>query len=327
MILSTISTVSNAQSRKFVLLVLLMSLVFVVGCPPTHPPLNTLVSVDEIITDHNRNAAKVPRLWARAHITMREKAGAFPLGADGILMLNKTPGVLGVHDFVLVFKKTGEELGRIGISTRESVYYMWMKVGDNPSCLWGRLGLAGAEGVEIPINPVQLLSVLTVCELPSVLTRVPFVAQTISFDPPAYVLTYVDRQPISNKLRFTRKIYFLWSEKDPPKPFMVELLDTRGVAVLTAKLSDYKTISSDVSSDDAQPMMPTDIQLTWNQTGAELNLKLYKMTTAERIDPEDIIEAYSFRSHDNFPDTITNIKCVDAHLIARDTKTKGTTQK
>ena len=301
---------------------LLVSLLFVTGCPPTHPPLETLVSVEKIITEHNRNAAKVPRLWARAKVTFREKQAAFPLSTDGILMLNKTTGVLDVHDFVLVFKKSGEQLGRIGISTRESVYYMWMNVGDNSNCLWGLLGLAGAEGIEnIPINPVQLLSVLTVCQLPSVLTRVPFVGQTISLDPPAYVLTYVDRQVLSNKLHFTRRIYCTWSEKDPPKPFMVELLDHRGVAVLTAKLSDYKTISSEDSSGDVQPMMPADIRLVWNKTGAELNLKLYKMTTEVKIDPELIPQAYSFRFH--LPSNITNIKCVDNHLTAPCGSTNG----
>lgn len=293
---------------------LLVSLCFVAGCRPAHPPLDTLVCVDRIIARHNRNAAKVSRLWGRAHITMREKAGAFPLGADGILMLNKTPGAIGPQDFVLIFKKTGEELGRIGISTRESAYYMWMKAGGDSRCLWGRLRLAGAEGIEnMPIDPIQLLSVLTVCELPSAATRVPFVGQTISFDPPGYVLTYVDRQPITNKLRFTRKIYFTWSQTAPPKPFMVELLDNRGAAVLTAKLNDYKPISPAASSQGTPAVMPTDIRLTWNQTGAELNLKLYDMTTAERIDPELISEAYSFRS--NLPDNIANVKCIDAHLM------------
>lgn len=320
----------NALSCKCVVFaVLSVSLVLFVGCPPPHPPLDTLVSVDRIITEHNRNAAKIPRLWARAHVTMREKAGAFPVSTDGILMLNKTPSVLGVQDFVLVFKKSGEEMGRIGISTLESKYYMWMNVGDNPSCLWGHLALAGADGIEIPIDPVQLLSVLTVCELPSVLTRIPFVGVTISLDPPAYVLTYVDRQVLSNKLRFTRKIYFAWSEKDPPKPFMVELLDGRGVAVLTAKLSDYKTITSEVSSEEveeAPPVMPTDIRLTWNQSGAELNLKLYNVTTKERIPPKLIPEAYSFRFH-LLRNNITNIKCVDTHLAAPGESTNGSIQK
>ncbi|MCK5113176.1 MAG: hypothetical protein KAR11_00240 [Phycisphaerae bacterium] len=329
------SNISNAQLRTGLLLVLLLGSLMLIGCPPSHPSLDTLVSVDKIVAEHNRNAAKIPQLWARADITFREKPGGFPLGADGILMLNKTPGVTGVHDFALIFKKSGEELGRVGISTRESAYYMWMKVDDNPSCVWGHLALAGAEGLEnIRINPVQLLSVLTVCELPSVFSQVPFVGQTISLAPPAYVLTYVERQPVSGKLLFTRRIHCTWSVTQPPRPFKVELLDNRGVVVLTAKLSNYQPIATGNDSDNDPeirkllPVMPTDIRLKWKdgeKDGAELDLKLYKMTTTDtKIDSEDIPLAYSLRYHLK-NNNITKIKCLDAHLMGRGQPKNGST--
>jgi hypothetical protein len=188
------------------------------------------------------------------------------------------------------------------------------------------LDLAGAPGIKaMSIDPTQLLSVLSVCELPAPQQDVPFVGQTISTDPCAYVLTYADRQPITGKLLFKREVYFRWSLSKTRRPFMVKLLDERGIGVLTARMKDYRPVKlADVNDpSDEAPMMPTDIRMTFTKSGGELRLKLTGMTTADRVDPE------AYRFWDRLPRGLRDGAVqVDADLLPpvneppKETKTK-----
>ncbi|HDY65281.1 MAG TPA: hypothetical protein ENH84_03485 [Phycisphaerae bacterium] len=282
------------------------------GCKQPCPPLETVVGVDVVVAEYNREVRRIGRLWARADIAFKENAIALPLHTDGLLVLQKAGDPAGPQDFFLKFKEAGQEIGRIGISMQDDVYYTWFIAGGKQQCLWGWLGLAGAPGIEaIPIDPTQLLSVLSVCELPAPQRDVPFVGQTIRTDPCAYVLTYADRQPITGKLLFKREVYFRWSLSEPRRPFMVKLLDERGICVLTARMKDYRPVQLADGNDrsDEPPMMPTDIRLTWTKTGSELHLKLSGMTTDDRVDPD------AYRFWDRLPVTLrTGAVQVDADL-------------
>ncbi len=273
---------------KRMALSLLLPGVMFLGCQEPPPPLETLLPVEAVVAEYNANAARIPRLWARAQITYKENALALPMSADGLLVLQKGADRSAPADFFLKFKEAGEELGRLGVSTQDEAYYLWFRAGRQRRCLWGRLATAGAENIEeLPIDPTQLLSVLSICELPTGQTSVPFVAQRIQFDPCAYVLTYVDRQPITGRFQFRREVFLRWSRTEPRRPFRVRLLDERGLAVLSTEMKDYQPVATD---DATEPRMPTDIRLRWRETGGELHLKLSQMTTADRVDPE----AYRF---------------------------------
>ncbi len=277
-----------------------------VGCKPGHPPLGTLVPMSQVISEYNSNAAKVPRLWARANISMtyREKPGdlGFSWGStigdpNGLLLLNKTANADRPQDFMLQIKELGNRIGQLGTSTVDGAYYFWLNFGDTQNCSWGQLKFAGAPGITgMPIDPTQLLAVLGVCELPADQTRPPFLGQTICFDPPAYILTFVDRQPVTKQLKFRREVYFRWSETKARRPFMVKIFNDLGLVVLTAEMKNYREISqedSDGNEGDAKPLMPTDIKLTWHETGSELHLVLAEMTTAEKFDPDAFLLYYA----------------------------------
>ncbi|MFW6132668.1 MAG: hypothetical protein ACOC8F_02135 [Planctomycetota bacterium] len=270
------------------------------GCPKPCP--ETAVGVDQLIAEHNANAAAVPRLWARARmrITLRDPQGrtfswgsASPLATpNGLLLLGKGRNPLGPHDFVLVGRElAGVELFRVGSCAAQGVYYCWYRLGEASAAYWGRHEYAGAPGVDaLPIDPNQLLAVLGVCAVPSDLTELPTVALTMQTDPCAYVLTYVDRRPVSGQIGFRRKVYFRWSDDAPRRPFRVDLISPEGRRVLTARMSDYRPIAGasagdadagvdpeawlggaepgdDADADDAaerhaeaaRPVMPTDI--------------------------------------------------------------------
>lgn len=316
------NVLANRLSRRGVTCGLLLAGFLAAGCTKPispHPPLSTLQPADVVIADYNASVSRVPRLWARANISYKESSAALPMNAEGLLVLQKSDDRNRPADFFLKFSEAGEEMGRLGVSTADEAYYAWFQSGDRQTCRWGRLALAGARGVEdMPIDPTQLPAVLAICELPADPSVPPFVAQRICFDPCAYVMTYIDRQPITGRFLFKRDVYLHWSVDEPRRAFRVDLLDENGLAVLTAEMKNYQPVAMEDVEDAAVVEMPTDILMRWHKSGGELRLKLSNMTTADRVDPE----AYRFFAR--LPRSLRGqAKQVDAHL-STDAATKGT---
>lgn len=307
---------------RFIKITITMFVLFsAVGCRVAHPPIETLVPMSQVVRQYNANAARVPRLWARVNIVMTYRENPDSVGVswgstmddpNGLLILNKADDSLGPHDFILQIKELGQRIGQLGTSRKDGAYYMWVNFGERRQCRWGHLRLAGMSKTSaMPIDPTQLLAALGICQLPANQTRPPFVAQTICFDPPAYVLTFVDRQPTTGKFKFRREMYFRWSQTKARRPFMVKFFNDLGLVVLTAKMSDYREITlEDVDDNAAQkPVMPTNIKLTWHETGSELHLVLSEMTTAEKFDPD------VFLLHYGIPEALRRVaRQVDAAL-------------
>lgn len=285
-----------------------------VGCDkPVCPPLSTAVSLEEVVADYNENAGRVPRLWTHAKVAFTFRSAPGDLGltwgstsplaeVNARLLLRKSGDGTGPQDFFLLVKEAGQSIGRIGISTADGVYYMWLTAGDEPVCYWGRLALAGAPGIAaMPIDPVQLLSVLSICELPADQTAPPLVMQRVTTNPCAYVLSYIDRQPVTGKLLSRRDVYFqrLADRGDngelvprPRRPFMVRIFDDQGRCVLTARMNDYRaipfgqgTLPEEAPLAKHPAIMPTDIHLQWHTTGSEMHILLPKVTMEDRVDP------------------------------------------
>ena len=233
------------------------------GCPAAPRPVP--VGIETLVAERNAVASAVPRLWARVERLTVKPAGV-PLSWDftGTLLLAKGPEPLGPHDFVLIGREAGQDVFRVGTSRTDQVYYYWARLGEQAGGAVGHLALAGAPGLdELPIDPMQLLSVLTVTAMPSDLTQIPAVALTMSDDPPAYVVTYIDRQPISGRILFRREVYLPWAFDQPRRPYMVKVLDNQGRRVMTAHLSDYQPIDTSTMLDPPAltPEMPTDIRI------------------------------------------------------------------
>ena len=297
------------------------------GCQPTAPL--TRVGIDPLVAEYNANARQVPRLWARAK--MQLSFNGFSLGStsplaasNGLLLLSKTDEPLGPQNFVLIGQETlAMKLFAAGSSVDEGIYYLWHRARDGQAW-WGWHELAGAPGTEtdaIPIDPNQLLSVLGICELPSNFTQLPTVALTMTHRPGekldfgekcAYVLTYLARQPLTNRILFRREIYFTWDETDPRRPYEIRLLDATGQRIMTAQLRNYKSIETDNA--DPPPVMPTDIRIAWPGRDAGLHILLSEMTTENRWD----IEAVYFRDAETgaLPDGVdpANVVPIDAGL-------------
>lgn len=248
----------NARWARIVPAVLAAALLG--GCA-TLPPQ---VPVERLVAEHNSNAERVPRLWARVRmsVTLENDDGwaftwgsASPLAApNGLLLLGKGQRPAGPHDFVLIGREiAGVELFRLGSSAEQGVYYFWHTLRGGGEAYWGRQELAGAPRIEgLPFDPNQLLAVLTVSELPRDLSKLPSVALTMSRDPQAYVLTYVDRLPASGRIGFRRRMYFRWADGEPRRPFRVEFLSPDGRVVMRAELSDYAPVAGPVGGGEPE---------------------------------------------------------------------------
>jgi len=291
------------------------------GCKPCP---ETIVPLDELVANYNNNAAKAPRLWARAEITatFKDPRSRLPFTwqtPTGLLLLLKSESPTGPHGFALVGFEVGEEVFRVGSSPTDGAYYFWYGWGSTGRCRWGRLKYAGAPGVEgIEIDPLQLLAVLGICELPADFTGIPTVALTMNTTPGecAYVLTYIDRQPVTGRITFRREMYFRWTEDAPHRPFMIKFFDDMGRRVMTARLSNYKPVDcSDLDSPpDEDPLMPSCIEITWvdpvnGEFKSRVRIRLSEMTVEDRWDTDVL------RFHENVPPRLRS-GCiqVDAHL-------------
>ncbi|MFP3938018.1 MAG: hypothetical protein ACLFVW_06715 [Phycisphaerae bacterium] len=305
-------------SRRMALLPLYGLAAALCGCPPSCP--ETAVSVETLVEEYNENASSVPRLWARAKVAVTltdEKGRSFSWGStsplatpNALLLLGKGPEQTGPHDFVLIGRETAAvELFRLGSNVDEGVYYLWYRFGEHGQAWFGRHEYAGAPGVEqLPLDPNQLVSVLSVSELPDDFTTLPVAAMTLSRDPCAYVVSYIDRQPVTGKILFRREVYFRWSDDRPRRPFRVNLFDNNGDRVMTAELDRYRPVG-DTGRDDP-PEMPTDIRISWPQRRSSVHLVLSDMTAEDRWSRK----ATGFRRF--LPGDIP-ITQVDAHLEAR----------
>jgi len=281
------------------LLLPLVGLLAIGGCKPCP---EKLLSLDELIGRYNANADAVPRLWARAEVSVSlgaPNAAAFTWRSGSptcLLLLKKGREKLGPHDFVLIGRETAAvELFRIGSSTEQGVYYFWYRLGDRGGAWSGRHAGAGAPGVRrLPIDPMQLLGVLAICALPEDPTRLPAVAVGMQNTPGdcAYVVTLIDRQPVTRRLLLKREVYFRWSETEPPRPYKVNLIDSAGRRVMTAHLKGYAPIDCSELDDppDPEPVMPSEIEIVCNPfPGVEtfvrrIRLKLSEMTAEDKWD-------------------------------------------
>ena len=259
--------------------------------PEPCPATDTIVPVHQVVAEYNANASRVAQLWAKARIKVTVPRLGIPFSwgsadpdaePNGLLMLFKNENDrLAVQDFCLIGRETGVDVFKLGCSTIEGIYYFWLGMGEDSTLMWGRTRYAGAPGVKgLPVDPLQVPSVLGICELPHDLTRPPVVAQTMNVTPGhcAYVLTYIDRQPITRRLLARREIYFRWSDTAKRRPFMVKLFDSRGVRVMTAEMKDYARIKLADDDDEATgPEMPTDIRISWPGEGTSVQIVLDRM--------------------------------------------------
>ena len=282
-------------------------------CPQMH------VSLEHLVREYNSNAAAVPRLWARVRmdITLADQKGrTFTLRSatpNGLLLLRKSAGP---PEFVLIGREMGQEMFRAGSSAAEGVYYCWYRFGGKALALWGRGKLAGAPGIKaLPIEPYQLLAVLGICELPGDFTKLPTVAMAMSKDPCAYVLTYIDRQPISNRIGFRREMYFRWSDTEPRRPFLINFFSSDGRRVMAARMKNYQPVElAEVGEASLAPVvMPTDItiELCGREKGPirRIHMVLSEMTTADKWQPA------ALRFGENLPPGIKKVQ-IDRHIQA-----------
>jgi len=270
-------------------------------CPRQSVPLHVLVA------EHNANAAKVPKLWANARVSASfTLENALPVRWGSTLPLTPYNARLrfwkhpsGPPDFVLVGQEVGRELFRVGIDASAGLYYAWIKFGDNAEALVGRTKLAGAPGVEaIPVDPMQLVSVLGITELPTRPRCLPAVTlQMRRKRPCAYVVRYWDYQPVTGRMKLWREVWYTWHDKRPRLPFKVFLFDARGRVRMTADVGRYRSIEWNGPPDDA-PIMPTDFRIRWPgikdvQRRASIHLTLDGMSTTRTF----LRSYFEYRSH------------------------------
>ena len=256
------------------------------GCPATYVPLR------ELVAGYNANAAAMPKLWARASVkvTLPDGKGGWgsssPLAdPNAVLILSKDAKSPGDDKFVMIGRELSVELFRLGVDAANGLYYFWYKFGQRGECWLGRCRFAGAPAVKsVPIDPMQLVSILGVTELPEVAPgKMPAVVMRLSGGPPAYVVSYLKPQPVTRELKLWREVSFHWSDDKPRRPFRVRLFDPDGLCRMVAEVGEYKPVEWDGPQDEA-PVVPTWLRICWPaikevQSASSLEIRLSDMST------------------------------------------------
>ncbi|MCP4375123.1 MAG: hypothetical protein GY794_02930 [bacterium] len=321
--------------RRTVLGLISLFIIATGGCAQPLP--KTQVTLEKLLSEYNTNAAGATMVAAYADIEFtkyHELTGiGLPLWSspNGLLRIKKGPDPLGTHDMVLIGREVSKQVLRVGTSRKENVYYMWTLIPE-AGAMWGRTQLAGAPGIEqLKIDPTGLQAVLGICKLPDNQTAAPAVTLKMDTTPGryAYVLSYINRQPVSNHLVARREFRFAWDEERPDgisellwgkqkqrRLEEINFFDASGRRIMSAEIGDYKPIDiSDSANPPAvAPIMPTDIRITWfdnrKQKTASVRLRLSQMT-AEEIWDTEICEFFG-----NLPAEIPRSKLVqvDRHI-------------
>ncbi len=305
--------------RTLLILLIVACVILPLGCAPCP---EKFVSLKTLVDEYNANASQVGRLWTRAkvHVTLSNDRGqsvswgsVSPLAVpNALILLDKGAGRSVPADFVLIGREAGAmELFRVGVDAGKGLYYVWANLGGRGQAWFGRTKFAGAPGVAaIPIDPLQLVEILGVTELPAITAgAMPAVVMTLQNKPDdcAYVVRYLKDQPVSGHLKIWREVYFRWSDKQPRRPYRIKLYDPDGLTRVVAEVSDYKPVATDGDA----PIMPTDIRITWPkikniQPASSLNIKLTEMTTTKPF------RKIVFDFHSHVPPGITEPVQVDA---------------
>jgi len=275
--------------------VVLLPLV-VCGCPGRP---ERFVSLETLVAEHNANARRVPRLWARARMRLSfsdEKGRKFSWGSaaalapsNGYVMLWKEPpasaGSPEKLNFALIGREVGMEMFRVGADAQMGLYYLWYSYGNEGQAWYGRQQFAGApDVVRMPIDPLQLVEVLGVTALPEPrASAMPAVVMTLETDPYAYVVRYLRPQPVTGHLKIWREVYFRWDDKRPRRPFRVKLFDADGLCRVIADVGQYAPVASDRQG-EPPAIMPTDIRMSWPaiknmQPASSIHIRLSEMST------------------------------------------------
>ncbi len=291
--------------NRHITLFSIAGLIFLGGCQCPEK----FVSTETLVAEYNANASQVPRLWARARVrvtlgrSVSWGSTSSLAAANALLLLDKGDSRSGPTDFVLIgYEVRPTELFRVGIDATADLYYCCYNFGRHGDAWFGRTKYAGAPGVKaIPLDPLQLVEILGVTELPAVQAgAMPAVVMTLQNTPGdcAYVIRYLKPQPVSGHLKIWREVYFRWSDTEPRRPYQIKLYDPDGLCRVVAEVSDYKPIETATDSDGEGPIMPTDIRITFPaiknvQPASSLHMRLSEMNTTNLFRKT----AFGFYSH------------------------------
>jgi len=160
-------------ARRMAFAGMLLCSVVLGGCPRRPCPERS-VSLVELVDQHNANASRIRKLWARARIrvTLSDESGlrlawgstSALAPSNGYVMLSKEPvfspsgpGPSDRVNFVLIGREMSD-LFRLGLDARSGLYYFWYRLGDRGEAWYGRTEYAGAPKAEsMPIDPTQLV--------------------------------------------------------------------------------------------------------------------------------------------------------------------------
>lgn len=298
--------------RGVVVLALAVASGALAGCPRKTvqvmaPCPTEVVSLEQLIAQHNQQAGMAPQLWSRIDridVTFLDDKGkpkSYTL-TSGYLLLRKSPGdPLGPQDFLVTGREGNKDIFRLGSDATGGVYYFWYDVSrDQQGGRWGRYANLNRPGMQATgFNPTQLVNVLGLLPWPTRLEEPPFPTAVAELDPCVYLMRFYATRPGRQGFYLEREVTL--DRRDPAhRPTLVRLYDSFGRNVMVATPRNYAAIGG-ASSASAGPEVATEVDIVWplvERNGLKaIRLRLQKrdLTTAKALpestfafDPESL---------------------------------------
>lgn len=216
----------------------------------------------EVAQRYNARTGRLQKVWARAVVSIRwrdqEGRRRYEQGDGHFQFIAPSRFALSVGKFGDVFLWVGCDDDR---------YWLLEPKGDSKLGVAGRHGAVNEEKLDalgLPAAPLDLVRIAAVAPLPA------------SPPPGASVAWSSDGAMLVVDLPSARGLWRYWLDPATTLPRIIELLDSRGEAVISAAMEQYGTVRLQ-GVGGFFPEMPTRVRATHHPSGSTLLLTLESM--------------------------------------------------
>jgi hypothetical protein len=257
----------------------------VIGCRPKGPPpgqpkayFGPTEPLADVVDAINQNNRKLPTLWAevdRMRATFVDDRGKWQDETlDGGNLLYQAPRSVRVLGDKIVLGNVVE------IGSNDETYWFAVKEGPK-TAWWGRYQNLGKPCSDpIPIRPDLVLEVLGISTIETDLTRLPAPVMRFNSDADAYMLVWNAKLP--DRWIAVKEV---WYDRQTKRPKLVNLFDADGRVVLRAYLAQHKPVELANLPKEQWPVVATDYDLFFPETGSKLRLWLGQVKLSNRGAP------------------------------------------
>lgn len=240
------------------------------GCARQAPPpvyRGPTLTLTQVVEQINRNNQAIPTLYAQVSLEadIVDKGRSRFINTGGDIFVRKP------RELLLRGKKPA--MGKVfEMGSTQDRYWLTTYV-DDATRWWGHYRNIGKPCAgQMPIRPDLVGEVLGIGDVSPDFLQPPLLTMTFNNDVDVYMLNWHSR---AADRWITEKS--IWYDRETLLPRKVLLYDANGRPILRANLSNHKAVQTDAEPPARRPVIATDYQLFFPDSGSRMTLRLSDM--------------------------------------------------